>query len=108
MALVVLRGQVYANAVVLLPVLPLRLTDFTVLLFIVQVVPLWVTSRKPYLPPEPHSYWPVLLLPPGPVPTLAVVRPSQCLITAPVCASVITNGRVGEPPTTVSAKKVET
>ena len=73
----------YEYAVVLLPVLPLRFTDFTTLLFIVQVVPLWVTSRKPKRPPEPHSYWPVLELPPGPVPTAAWVRPSHCLRMRP-------------------------
>jgi hypothetical protein len=40
----VLFGQVKVNAVVLV-VPPLRLTDFTSVLFIVQVVPLWETSR---------------------------------------------------------------
>ena len=38
-----LRGQAYENAV--LPVVPqLRFTVFTSVLFMVQVVPLWVTS----------------------------------------------------------------
>ncbi len=46
MVLTVLRGQVKENAVVLVLVLPLlRLTVLTLVLFIVQVLPLCVTSR---------------------------------------------------------------
>src|SRR4249919_1164118 len=104
MVLYVLRGQVYAYAVVPAPVLPLRFTDFTMELFIVQVVPDWVTSRYGCRPPEPYSYWPVFWLPPGPVPTSALVRPSHCLRTRPLLASTMTNGRVGMPPRSVSAK----
>src|SRR5207342_3074491 len=104
MVLYVLRGQVYVYAVVPAPVLPLRFTDFTAALFIVHVVPLCATSRNGCRPPLPYSYWPVLALPPGPVPTSACVRPSHCFRTRPLRASTITNGRVGEPPAAVSAK----
>ena len=98
MVFTVLRGQVYDHAVVLAPVLPLRFTVLTAALFIVHVVPLCVTSRNGCRPPVPYSYWPVLTLPPGPVPTSACVRPSHCFRTLPLRASTITNGRVGEPP----------
>ena len=46
MAFTVLRGQVYENAVVLVLVLPLlRSTVLTLVLFMVQVLPLCATSR---------------------------------------------------------------
>ena len=41
------------------------------------------------MPPEPHSYWPVLALPPGPVPTCAVVRPYAVGVALLVAVAIV-------------------
>src|SRR3546814_14667520 len=79
-----------------------RLIVVTFSLFIVQSAPFSSTSRKPYS--VPYSYCPVFSLPPGPVPISTFFSASNCLRIAPLAASTITSGLVGEPPPAESAQ----